>query len=283
MPTILDLIAAKGGDVNEHLKALQSTAPQLLYSQQRIVREKARAAYITQHPQTLDMLRTANMLSSRDEPVLILGPTGTGKELVAKILHADRASKSMPPVEMVTINCSAFPAELFESLVFGHKRGSFTGSVESTDGLLRNAKNSTAFLDEIGDLPLAQQAKLLRVIATNKVRPVGDTEEYPISCRFVFATHRDLKQMMLDGKFREDLYYRISASVLRTFGLSQRQCDIIPIARSILVSLGVNADDADIIDIPVNAYATGNVRQLYNFLYRRFVLSYDTEQALIDL
>lgn len=283
MPSVLDILKSRGQSTDNHIQALSQTAPQLLYTQQRLIRETARNAYVTEHALTKDMLATANMLSSRDEPVLILGPTGTGKELVARILHASRASRTQPSVEMVTVNCSGLPEGLFESLVFGHKKGSFTGSIGDSEGLLRAAKDSTAFLDEVGDLPLPQQAKLLRVLATNKVRPVGDSDEYTINCRFVFATHRDLKSMMLAGKFREDLYYRISPVVLHTYPLVERPMDIIPIAKAILRSFNIDESSADITDIPVAAYSTGNVRQLHNFLFRRFVVGWELDQALNDL
>lgn len=283
---LADVLKAAGrsqDQVAANLAALQSTQPQLFYTAERNFRDAARRAYVTLHPPTQAMLATANMLAARNEPVLINGPTGTGKELVAKIIHAKRAASSMPPVEMVSINCAGLPEGLFESLVFGHTKGSFTGSIGDTVGLLRSAKGSTAFFDEVGELPLPQQAKLLRVLATNKVRPVGATEEYDIDCRFVFATHRDLKGLVRSGKFREDLYYRISPAVLVTYALSHREMDLIPIAEHILASFGIDRSVAHAAQLTPDTYSDGNVRQLYNYLYRRYVLGLDHSEAIVNL
>ena len=279
MPSIADLIKDKSV-LDANLAALQQSAPQLLRTAKRQARDLANGAYVTQHEPTKAMLRSANMLADRSEPVLIMGETGTGKELVASILHAPRSSGDKPQ-PLVPVNCSGLTDTLFESLVFGHKRGSFTGAVSDEPGLLRSAESGTAFLDEVGELPLAQQAKLLRVLQTNKVRPVGDHDEYPINCRFVFATNRHLQSMVENGLFRADLYYRISRFVLRTFPLSERPCDIAPIAQHIFNANGWGTFGA--YKIPPSAYTKGNVRQLENFLFRVEVLSFTEEQALLDL
>lgn len=256
--------------------------------------------FVTYDPEMMEVVRCANILSAHNHPVLILGETGTGKELLARILHGNRntagaAANATSTRELqgllrgystqrrdsfMAINCSGIPETLFESLVFGHKEGSFTGSTGDSLGLLRTAHNGTAFLDEVGDLPLSQQTKLLRALQTRRVRPVGDAVEYPITCRFVFATNKDLKAMIREGTFREDLYYRISTFVLRTKPLRDRPEDIRPIADRICKREGIGEPPAE---IPREAYAAGNVRALNNWLLRREILGLDSAEALKDL
>jgi len=184
--------------------------------------------FITQDPLTLQMKEDARLIAKTNYPVLIYGATGTGKELIAKSMIGDRKGE---PIKAV--NVAALPSELVESELFGSVKGSYTGSTQDKPGLFVSAKAGIMFLDEVGELPLHTQAKLLRVLQENTVRKVGGTVDEEIKCKFVCATHRDLKKMVTDGIFREDLYARISTLELDIRPLRERLCDCIPIAESI--------------------------------------------------
>lgn len=278
-PAFKSQMAAVPEDPLEIIKRFDKN---LLKPSARLLLDEAMNKYLTTHDPSQQMLKDANILAFRDEPVLILGETGTGKELIAEILHAGRAEKvTRQYQQMVSINCAGITPTLFESIAFGHKKGAFTGAFADEPGLIRLAAEGTAFFDEVGELPLEQQAKLLRVLQSRKVRPVGGTDEYSISCRFVFATNRDLAKMVEGGTFRADLYYRISTFVLRTYPLRDRPLDRELIARDICRQNGW--PEEEIIGLPPEAFNKGNVRQLTNFLYRKFVLGKSNEEAVIDL
>lgn len=175
--------------------------------------------FITRNERQTSELNKLRKVVLYDDPVHIYGPTGTGKELLAKALHGDRKGK------FVAINCAGMPRELIESELFGHARGSFTGANTDKTGLMVSAANGTCFLDEIGELDIAVQAKLLRVLQERTVRPVGSNIEQPITCRIVSATNRDLRNVA-NTMFREDLYWRLSMFELRTYALAERPEDI---------------------------------------------------------
>lgn len=220
-------------------------------------------AYRTVHEPSLAMLRLANIVSQRDEPVLISGETGTGKELLAKIMLNQRTDS-----QFFTMNCAGIPDSLFESIMFGHKAGSFTGALRDSPGFLVSAAEGVAFLDEVGELPLGQQAKLLRAIQERKVLPVGSPYVVHLTCRFVFATNRNLADMVRAGTFREDLFYRISPLALNTYPLRDRPDDAIVIAKAICEPKGFEVP----ISIPNHIIqSTGNVRALENWLLQRHV------------
>ena len=248
--------------------------------------KQAANEFVTLDEDMRDMLNTAQQLAEYQHPVLILGETGTGKELIARVLHGNRntieamRNRGIRRDCFYPINCSGIPNELFESLLFGHKKGSFSGAFSDELGILRAAANGTAFLDEVGDLPLAQQTKLLRVIQTSRVRPVGDTNEYTINCRFVFATNKEPRELVRAKAFRADLYYRISTFVLRTKPLRERECDIEAIVKRICARERVDIPAGP---IPPAAYADGNVRSLTNWILRRELVGMTDEQALVDL
>lgn len=159
--------------------------------------------------------------------VLITGETGTGKEIIAKSMIGKLSG------EIKAINCGALPENLIESELFGHVKGAFTDAREDKDGLCTAARDGVMFLDEIGDLPLIAQGKLLRAIQEKRIRPVGSTRDIPITCKFVCATHKKIRKMVEDGTFRRDLYARISTLELHIKPLRERRHDVIPIMRTI--------------------------------------------------
>ena len=278
-------LTAPSNPLGDSPRAQFLTPREYVHHKQSYARIKA-SEYITAHAPTRAMLDNAVALSAaeaRFTNTLILGPSGTGKELVAAILHSTKAPVGLDIRNFVAINCSGVTESLFESLVFGHSKGAYTGAVRDGLGLLREASSGTAFFDEIGDLPLPQQAKLLRVLQSREATAVGETKSYPVTCRFVFATHKSLKDMVYTGGFREDLYYRISTIVLRTFPLSARTEDIPLIASAIAARNNYEADCLD--DLPVHdlAIARGNVRAIENYLARKVLLSYSNIEALEDL
>jgi two-component system, NtrC family, response regulator PilR len=208
-------------------------------------------------------------------PVHIVGESGTGKELVARLIHDSGPRAGMP---FVPVNCGAIPSELMESELFGHLKGSFTGANADQEGLIRSAEGGTLLLDEIADLPLQMQVKLLRVIQERAVRPVGDTREIPVDVRFLSATHQDLGNLVADGLFREDLYYRINVIELRVPPLRERGEDILEIAAHILARLAARVG-MDKPELSAEARRMllahpfpGNVRELENTLERALAL-----------
>jgi two-component system response regulator PilR (NtrC family) len=209
-------------------------------------------------------------------PVHICGESGTGKELVARMIHESGARRGGP---FVAVNCGAIPTELMESELFGHKRGSFTGAVADKKGLVQSAEGGTLFLDELADLPLHMQVKLLRLVQEKTVRPVGEAREETVDVRILSATHKNLADLVAQGLFREDLFYRINVIELRVPALRERSGDIREIAAAILERLAKrgNGPAPQISDPAVKmleAYPfPGNVRELENVLERALTLS----------
>jgi two-component system response regulator PilR (NtrC family) len=217
-----------------------------------------------------DLREMTEKVAQSQAPVHISGESGTGKELVARLIH-DSGPRAEGP--FVPVNCGAIPAELVESEFFGHRKGSFTGAVNDKAGLVQCAQDGTLFLDEIADLPLAMQVKLLRVIQEKKVRPVGAAQEESVDVRILSATHKNLSQMVADGEFREDLYYRINVIELHVPALRERGDDILLLADHILQRLNNSMMLADEARDALLAYAfPGNVRELENMLERAVTL-----------
>jgi len=228
-------------------------------------------------------LRTAITRMARSQaPVLITGESGTGKELAARLIHS---SGPRAPYPFVPVNCGAIPGELMESELFGHRKGSFTGAHADRPGLIRSAEGGTLFLDEIGELPLSMQVKLLRVIQERKVRSVGATDETPVDVRFVSATHQNLVEALKEGRFREDLYYRINVIDLHVPALRERRSDIAPLAEALLSRMcsAAGTPNKKLTPAAIALLAQhdfpGNVRELENVLERAFAL---TEGNAID-
>ena len=214
-------------------------------------------------------------LARGQAPVYISGASGTGKELAARLIHelGPRADKPFVPV-----NCGAIPEQLVESEFFGHKKGSFTGAVQDKEGLFAAADGGTLFLDEVGDLPIPMQVKLLRAIQEKSIRPVGTQAELKVDVRIVSATHKDLAKLVEEGKFRQDLYYRLNVIELPLPSLKERPDDIELLARSINVRLSADMgmDPPEISDDALTTLKQypfpGNVRELENILERALTL-----------
>ncbi|MFK7998196.1 MAG: sigma-54-dependent transcriptional regulator [Polyangiales bacterium] len=212
-----------------------------------------------------DVRRFVETVGPTPETVTLFGETGTGKEVVAQHLH--RASGR--PGAFVALNAACVPRDLFESELFGHKRGSFTGATSDRPGLFRDAQGGTLFVDELGELPIDLQAKLLRVLETRKVRGVGQSKEHDVDARIVAATNRDLWQDVQDGRFREDLYFRLQVFPLVLQPLRERREDIVPLAENLLTRISLDISLSDSARDALQEYDwPGNVRELLNVLRR---------------
>jgi two-component system, NtrC family, response regulator PilR len=227
-----------------------------------------------------------NRVARSQAPVHISGESGTGKELVAKLIHESGPRRDGL---FVPVNCGAIPTELMESELFGHKRGSFTGAVSDKKGLIQSAEGGTLFLDEIADLPLHMQVKLLRVIQEKAVRAVGEQLEVGVDVRVLSATHRNLSQLVAEGKFREDLFYRVNVIELRVPCLRERLEDLGELAESILRRLGRRMKitppmlGTDALAALTSYAFPGNVRELENILERAITLSTGGEVGASDI
>jgi two-component system response regulator PilR (NtrC family) len=226
--------------------------------------------------QTMQQLREMIARVARSQaPVHIFGESGTGKELVARLIHESGARSEGP---FVAVNCGAIPTELMESELFGHRRGSFTGAVADKKGLVQTAEGGTLFLDEVADLPLHMQVKLLRVVQEKTVRPVGEAREEIVDVRILSATHKNLAQLVAEGRFREDLFYRINVIEMRVPSLRERPEDIPELADTILRRLGrrMRIEPPALSPEAMQALESygfpGNVRELENVLERAVTL-----------
>jgi two-component system response regulator PilR (NtrC family) len=229
------------------------------------------------HSPVMSSLRELIARVARSQaPVHISGESGTGKELVARLIHASGARHDSP---FVPVNCGAIPSELMESELFGHRRGSFTGAIADKKGLVQSAEGGTLFLDEVADLPLHMQVKLLRLIQEKTARPVGEQREVPVDVRVLSATHKSLAELVAQGRFREDLYYRINVIEIRVPALREHPEDIPELADAMLQRLsGRQGLPALRISAPARLALErygfpGNVRELENILERATALS----------
>ena len=223
----------------------------------------------------LMQIRTqAQKFANAKAPILITGESGTGKDVLAKILHGLGPRAKQP---FISENCAAIPVNLLESVLFGHKKGAFTGAIRDHDGHFVAAHGGTLLLDEIGDMPLAMQAKLLRVLQEGELRPVGGTNVRSVDVRVIAATNQDLEKMVAARRFREDLYYRLNVLRLYVPPLRDRGEDILLLARHFLAS-GASVGGHRKLDPEAEAALLrapwpGNVRQLQNEMQRAMVLS----------
>ena len=226
---------------------------------------------------------TIEKVASYDINVLIVGESGTGKDLVARTIHklSHRANKPF-----VAINCASLPAELLESELFGYKKGAFTGATSDKKGLIEEANGGTLFLDEIGEMPMQLQAKLLRFIETKKIRPLGSVKEVDVDVRIISATNKNLEEEIEKGNFREDLYYRLSTITIRMPSLKERREDIPLIVESILKELkekygkDIQGISPEFLEYLMQYDYKGNIRELKNILEKAVILSEGKELTL---
>lgn len=233
-------------------------------------------AFVGQSAVFESIVGTIETIASRNNSVIILGETGTGKEMVARQIHERGHRRSKP---FIPVDCTALNGSILQSQLFGHVKGSFTGAVSDTLGFFRAADGGTIFLDEIGELDLEMQAKLLRVLQESAVTPMGSTKAHPIDVRVLCATHRDLKQMIKAGKFRADLFFRLNIVTLELPPLRERREDILPLCRHFLEK------QAALYDEPVKRLSPaavqvlkgyswpGNIRELANVMEHAHILS----------
>ncbi|HEB95859.1 MAG TPA: PEP-CTERM-box response regulator transcription factor [Sedimenticola thiotaurini] len=231
---------------------------------------------IAASPQMLRVCRTVEKLAPTDVSTLILGESGTGKEAIVKALHSLSARAER---RLVAINCAAIPENLLESELFGYEKGAFTGATRTTPGKIETAEGGVLFLDEVGDLPLALQAKLLRFLQERVIERVGGRREIPVDVRVVCATHRDLRQMIAEQTFREDLYYRINEATINIPPLRERDGDVVLLARWFLQRFATQ------LKRPVKGFSQralevleaydwpGNVRELENRIKRAVIMA----------
>lgn len=230
---------------------------------------------VTAAPEMLKVARTIERVASADVSVMLLGASGTGKELLARAVHEMSGRKG----EFVAINCAAIPENLLEAELFGYERGAFTGAVKSNVGKIELAEGGTLFLDEVGDIPLPLQVKLLRFLQERIIERIGGRQPIPVDTRIVCATHQNLDAMTQDGRFREDLYYRLAEIVVKIPALAERSGDSVLLARHFVnrfareLNAGAQSLSADAIDA-VDAYSwPGNVRELENRIKRAVIMA----------
>ena len=219
-----------------------------------------------------NIVRDACKVAASDVSVLLTGPSGAGKEVVANFIHRASARKNKP---IVALNCAAIPKDILASEMFGHKKGAFTGAIEHRKGIFREADGGTLFLDEIGDMPLELQPTLLRAIETGMVSPVGSDTEIKVDIRLIAATNRDLEKAVERGEFREDLFYRLNVVSLYLPPLKDRREDIMPLAKFFLAkkNLSERRFSGSAAKLLVNHDWPGNARELANAVERAAILS----------
>jgi two-component system response regulator FlrC len=221
------------------------------------------------------LMALANRVAATDVTVFINGPTGTGKEVLARFIHNQSSRKDNA---FVAVNCAAIPENMLEAILFGHEKGSFTGASTANKGIFRAADGGTLLLDEISEMPLSLQAKLLRALQERKVTPLGSQREIDVDVRVLATTNREMLQEIRDGKFREDLFYRLNVFPLSTQHLAQRPDDIVPISSILLARHSGASGEVPTIDDEAKKLLLsygwpGNVRELENVLQRALVLS----------
>ncbi|WP_456484541.1 sigma-54-dependent transcriptional regulator [Desulfurobacterium sp.] len=220
------------------------------------------------------VLSTASLFAKADAPVLITGESGTGKEVVARYIHEESGRKG----RFVPVNCTSIPENLFESELFGYEKGAFSGATKSKPGLIEEADGGTLFLDEIGDLPLALQAKLLRFLQEREVRRVGGLEAKKVDVKVVAATNRKLEELVKEGKFREDLFYRLNVLRIEVPPLRERKEDILELVGYFIDRFSRRYDkkislSPEALDVLLSYDFPGNVRELENLLHRAVLVA----------
>ena len=253
---------------------------------QRVTGDMPLQDIIAISPEMLKVCRTVEKIAPTNITTLLLGASGTGKERFARALHelSPRADK-----KLVAINCAAIPENLLESELFGYEKGAFTGANQQTPGKIEYADGGTLFLDEIGDLPLELQAKLLRFLQERVVERIGGRKEIPVDVRIICATHQNLEQQMKDGRFREDLYYRVSEMTIQIPALKDRTGDAIVLAKAFLarfaaeLGTGAKAFDQGAVSAIENYGWPGNVRELESRVKRAIIMADGSQVSADDL
>ncbi len=276
-----DELIVKVNRIVEHRRLVQENR-----TLRRAVDADAPRNMIGDSPAMRKVLETVDRVASLPSHVLITGESGTGKELVARAIH-DRGSRAKAP--FVPINCAAIPEALLESELFGHVKGAFTGAVDGKEGLLKTAGDGTIFLDELGDMPLALQAKLLRAIESREIQPVGSTRRVQFQARFLAATNRDLRSETDAGRFRGDLYYRLAVVEIHVPPLRERREDIPMLANHFVekyareLSRTVRGIARDALNLLAGHEWKGNVRELSNAIERAVIFAAEEEIQALDL
>ncbi len=230
---------------------------------------------IAADPETLSILALAERLAASEIPVLVGGPTGTGKDVLSRFIHARSPRKDKP---FVAVNCAAMPEAMLEALLFGHKKGAFTGASEANEGFFRAADGGTLLLDEIAEMPLSLQAKLLRALQEGEVVPIGSTQPIKVDVRVIACANRDLPTEVAEGRFRADLYYRLNVFPLALRPLRERQEDIAPLAFALVLRHAAPGKALPWISEGALALLRshgwpGNVRELENVIRRALLLA----------
>jgi len=277
-PEMLGLVIERAG----YLHALQQENRRMLQTQE----DSPMSGIISRDPGMLKVCRSVEKVAPSSATVMLLGPSGTGKELLAKALHqlSPRQDK-----RFVAVNCAAIPENLLESELFGYEKGAFTGAVKQTLGKIEMANGGTFFLDEIGDLPMALQAKLLRFLQERVIERVGGRTEIPIDVRIVCATHQNLKELSVAGRFREDLYYRLSEIVVMIPPLKERVGDAALLAHHFKNKFSAK-EGRSLLNFSPEALATieayswpGNVREMENCIKRAVIMADGPQIGIDDL
>ncbi len=263
----------------------------LLVSENRMLREQLAGRYsftniVSQSGAMEEVLNTAGRVAASTASVLIRGESGTGKELVARAIHMAGDRSDSP---FVVVNCAALPETLFESELFGHERGAFTGAERQRIGKFEQANGGTLFIDEVGDIPLAIQVKLLRALQFGQIERIGGSETLQLNVRILAATNRDLESMIAEGAFREDLYYRLNVVTIHLPALRNRREDIGPLVTEFirkyaeLNGKSVHSISHEAMDALTRYAFPGNVRELENIIQRAVVLTRDDAITMRDL
>ena len=234
----------------------------------------SREAVMANDVRSRELLALAKKVALTNVTVFINGPTGTGKEVISNYIHNNSSRSEFP---FVAVNCAAIPENMLEAILFGHEKGSFTGASQANKGIFRAADGGTLLLDEISEMPLSLQSKLLRVLQERKVTPIGGSKDVEVDVRVVATTNRDMVSEIKKGSFREDLYYRLNVFPLRTLALKDRPDDILPISGA-LIQKHIGKDQSlplltsKAIDVLKSHTWPGNVRELENVLQRAMVI-----------
>jgi transcriptional regulator with GAF, ATPase, and Fis domain len=287
--SVIYLASASAGSFDAHHLRLAAAAASILGAAVRraialeeLERENARLLsqvrirhqIVGTSPGIAKVLTDIQRICTSDATALILGETGTGKELAAQAIHANSSRSSRP---MLAVNCAAFNENLLESELFGHERGAFSGAIALKRGIFEQVQGGTLFLDEIGELPVSLQAKLLRVLECHEIRRVGGEKAMPVNFRLVAATHRDLREAVRNGAFRADLFYRLDVVTVRIPPLRERRQDILPLAEHFLAEFRRKTSrQMEGLAVSTRAYLEryewpGNVRELRNAIERAVI------------